>query len=78
MENNPVGKVCTAKLPAQPFFATGSLNGNVKGSITVASNDNGIGLVYTVKLSNLPKEGGPFRKHAPRLVLLQLVSEYNR
>lgn len=62
VENNPVGKVCTAKLPAEPFFTTGSLDGNVKGYVSVASNDNGIGLVYTVKLSNLPKEGGPFRK----------------
>jgi hypothetical protein len=63
VENNPVGKVAIAKLPAEPFFKTGSLNGNVEGSITIASNDNGIGLVYTVKLSNLPKEGGPFPYH---------------
>ncbi|KAI1839999.1 hypothetical protein JX265_006240 [Neoarthrinium moseri] len=61
--NNPVGKEIRATLPEQAFWKTGSLDGNVKGSISVKSSPNGVGVEYTVKFSNLPKEGGPFTYH---------------
>ncbi|KAK8095286.1 superoxide dismutase [Apiospora kogelbergensis] len=61
--NNPVGLSAAGSLPDKPFFTAGSLSGNVKGSVSVKSSPDGIGVVYTVKFSNLPKEGGPFPYH---------------
>lgn len=60
--NNPQGQSYVGTLPEKPFWKTGSLDGNVKGSITVKSSPGGVGVDYTVKFSNLPKEGGPFRE----------------
>jgi len=57
---NPIGKHAIAVLPKKPFFRAGSLDGNVKGSIKVTSGVRGVGVDYTVSLSNLPAEGGPF------------------
>jgi hypothetical protein len=62
VEDNPVGRQAVATLPGKPFWTTGSLDGNVVGSLSVKSSANGIGVDYTVSFSNLPKEGGPFRK----------------
>ncbi|KAK8088244.1 superoxide dismutase [Apiospora hydei] len=61
--NNPVGASAAGNLPDKAFFTAGSLDGNVKGSVSVKSSPDGIGVVYTVKFSNLPKEGGPFPYH---------------
>lgn len=61
--NNPIGQTYTGTLPEEPFFKAGSLDGNVKGSIVVKTGANGVGVDYTVKFSNLPKEGGPFPFH---------------
>ncbi|KAK7951132.1 superoxide dismutase [Apiospora aurea] len=61
--NNPVGASAAGTLPDKAFFTAGSLDGNVKGSVSVKSSPDGIGVVYTVKFSNLPKEGGPFPYH---------------
>lgn len=61
--NNPVGKAAVAKLPEEPFFTSGPLNGNVKGSIKATSGANGAGVDFEVFFSNLPSEGGPFIYH---------------
>ncbi|KAH6660574.1 superoxide dismutase [Truncatella angustata] len=61
--NNPLGKSYVGVLPKEPFWKSGSIDGNVKGSITVKSSPDGVGVEYTVKFSNLPKEGGPFPYH---------------
>lgn len=58
--NNPIGKAAVAELPDEPFFTSGSLNGNVKGSIKATSGANGTGVDFEVTFSNLPSEGGPF------------------
>ncbi|KAI1493746.1 superoxide dismutase [Biscogniauxia mediterranea] len=60
---NPIGKSVKATLPDEPFFQTGSLNGNVKGYISAKSGANGVGVDYEVSFSNLPTEGGPFTYH---------------
>lgn len=61
MVNNPPGVVYAAKLPDaadfKPAFPSG---GNVKGSIAAVANPDGIGVLFKVTFSNLPKEGGPF------------------
>ncbi|KAI1503654.1 superoxide dismutase [Biscogniauxia marginata] len=61
--NNPVGKSVRATLPEEPFFKTGSINGNVKGYVSAKSGANGVGVDYEVSFSNLPTEGGPFTYH---------------
>ncbi|KAI0390928.1 superoxide dismutase [Xylariaceae sp. FL0594] len=60
---NPVGKQAVAVLPVEPFFKSGALNGNIKGSIKASSGAQGAGVDYTVSFSNLPTEGGPFIYH---------------
>ncbi|KAI1399339.1 superoxide dismutase [Hypoxylon fuscum] len=59
---NPAGKSVIAVLPEQAFY-TGSLNGNVKGSVAATSGPDGVGVNYQVSFSNLPSEGGPFIYH---------------
>ncbi|KAI1103958.1 superoxide dismutase [Jackrogersella minutella] len=59
---NPAGKGAIATLPDQAFWH-GSLNGNVKGSVTAQSGAGGNGVDYQVSFSNLPTEGGPFIYH---------------
>ncbi|KAI6373742.1 hypothetical protein MCOR25_003371 [Pyricularia grisea] len=63
--NNPAGVVYEAELP-ETAFTKGSAyaaGGNVKGSISATAAADGAGVVFTVKFSNLPKEGGPFKYH---------------
>lgn len=60
--NNPAGVVYEAHLP-ETAFTKGSAyaeGGNVKGFISATASPDGVGVVFTVKFSNLPKEGGPF------------------
>ncbi|KAJ8132363.1 hypothetical protein O1611_g1260 [Lasiodiplodia mahajangana] len=61
--NNPAGKQAAAVLPDTPFFTSGSLNGNVKGTVKAASGVDGVGVDFEVSFSNLPTEGGPFTYH---------------
>ncbi|KAI1430159.1 superoxide dismutase [Xylaria sp. FL1777] len=61
--NNPVGKQAVAVFPRQPFFTSGSLHGNVKGSVKASTGAKGVGVDFEVTFSNLPKEGGPFTYH---------------
>jgi hypothetical protein len=61
--NNPIGKQAIATLPLRPFTPASSLEGNVKGTLSVKSGANGRGVEYTLQLSNLPKSGGPFLYH---------------
>ncbi|KAI8629451.1 superoxide dismutase [Xylariaceae sp. FL1651] len=61
--NNTIGKQAIAVLPNDPFWKSGSLNGNIKGSLKATSGANGVGVDYEVTFSNLPTEGGPFAYH---------------
>ncbi|RWA09059.1 hypothetical protein EKO27_g6028 [Xylaria grammica] len=61
--NNPIGKEALAVLPKTPFFTSGSLEGNVKGSVKATTGAKGVGVDFEVAFSNLPKEGGPFIYH---------------
>jgi hypothetical protein len=61
--NNPAGVVYTAVLPDEAFnTATFPDGGNIKGSVSAVAGDEGRGVQFTVKFSNLPKTGGPFGK----------------
>ncbi|KAK4230644.1 hypothetical protein QBC38DRAFT_19985 [Podospora fimiseda] len=62
--NNPIGVVYKATFPEKAWFAPAYPEGdNVKGDISAVAAPDGKGVVFTVKLSNLPKEGGPFPYH---------------
>jgi len=63
VEGNPIGASYVATLPEEPAFTTGSLDGNVKGSVSAKTGPGGVGVTYDVKFSNIPKEGGPFVYH---------------
>jgi len=63
VSGNPAGVTYVATLPAQPFFKAGSLQGNVKGSVSAKAGPGGVGVQYDVQFSNIPKEGGPFSYH---------------
>lgn len=63
---NPADKAFVANLPEQPFWTTGTLDGNVKGSVSAKAGPDGVGVTFDVKFSNLPKEGGPFSKYCAR------------
>lgn len=63
---NPIGLAVKATLPEDPFW-TGSINGNVKGSLTATSGAGGVGVDYEVSFSNLPTEGGPFSMFMSRV-----------
>jgi hypothetical protein len=68
--NNPVGVAYTAVLPDEAFnTATFPDGGNIKGSVSAVAADDGRGVQFTVKFSNLPKTGGPFGKPSPPLPL---------
>ncbi|KAL1880815.1 hypothetical protein VTK73DRAFT_4985 [Phialemonium thermophilum] len=62
--NNPAGIVYAGSLPQTANFkAAYPDGGNAKGSIAAVANPNGIGVLFKVSFSNLPKEGGPFTYH---------------
>ncbi|KAH7031359.1 superoxide dismutase [Microdochium trichocladiopsis] len=63
VSGNPEGVNYVATLPVQPFFKAGSLNGNVKGSVSAKAGPGGVGVQFDVQFSNLPTEGGPFIYH---------------
>lgn len=60
---NPADKAFVATLPEEPFWATGTLDGNVKGSVSAKAGPDGVGVTFDVQFSNIPKEGGPFSKY---------------
>jgi hypothetical protein len=64
--DNPVGVVYKAVLPESAFFKPAyPEGGNIKGEVTAVANDDGLGVRFTIKLSNLPKIGAPLRKSKP-------------
>lgn len=64
VSNNPEGVVYKAVLPEVAWFKDSFPAGdNIKGEITAVAAPGGNGVVFTVKLSNLPKEGGPLPYH---------------
>ncbi|KAK0673293.1 superoxide dismutase [Cercophora samala] len=64
VSNNPIGVVYKAVLPAEAWFKPAYPDGgNIEGEVTAVAAESGEGVVYTYKLSNLPKEGGPFPYH---------------
>lgn len=65
---NPQDKAFVATLPEEPFWSSGSLEGNVKGSVEARAGPDGVGVTYSVKFSNIPKEGGPFSKSYAQFV----------
>ncbi len=57
-----------AVLPQQAFAQDAyPFGGNIKGEILATASPDGIGVLFKVRFSNLPKEGGPFRKFRARL-----------
>lgn len=63
--SNPVGVMYEAVLP-ETAFTKGSAyadGGNAKGVVSAVAGPDGTGVVFKVKFSNLPKEGGPFKYH---------------
>lgn len=53
--------VYKATLPDVAFFKDAYPDGgNIKGEVSAVANSDGKGVVFTLKLSNLPKTGGPF------------------
>ena len=66
VDNNPVGVAYKATLPETAFFKPAFPNGgNIKGEVVAVANPDGKGVLFTVKLSNLPKIGAALRKSAP-------------
>ncbi|KAK4186135.1 superoxide dismutase [Podospora australis] len=64
VSNNPEGVVYKAVLPAAAWFKPSYPDGgNIQGEITAVAAPGGKGVTFTVKLSNLPKEGGPLPYH---------------
>lgn len=64
INDNPVGAVYKATLPETAFTKSAYPNGgNVKGSVYALSSPDGTGVIFKVKFSNLPSEGGPFIYH---------------
>lgn len=60
VENNPPGVIYAATLPDAAFFKGAQ---GVKGSIAAVANPDGVGVLFKVRFSGLPKEGGPFTYH---------------
>lgn len=62
VDDNPVGDVYVATLPDVAFddyaYPDG---GNAQGSISAEAKPDGEGIVFTVRFSDLPTSGGPFR-----------------
>jgi hypothetical protein len=53
--NNPGGASFVAKLPTKEGSA-------LQGSVSAVSGNDGKGVLLSVAISGLPKEGGPFSK----------------
>jgi hypothetical protein len=50
-------------MPSTAFTKTAYPNGgNIKGDVYALSSPDGTGVIFKVKLSGLPSEGGPFSK----------------
>ncbi len=63
VNNNPVGVAYKAVLPESAFFKPAfPEGGNIKGEVVAIANPDGKGVLFTVKLSNLPKIGAALRK----------------
>ena len=60
VENNPAGATYIAVLPEKGFFMPNDPHGNVKGSVSATASPDGVGVVYSVMVSNFPTSGGPF------------------
>lgn len=58
-----MGPVYTATLPEKEFFNPADPRGNVKGSVSATAGPGGVGVAFTVSISNLPTSGGPFLYH---------------
>lgn len=56
ISGNPVGASYVATLPEQT-------KNNVRGSVAAVSAEDGVGVKFTVAISGLPAEGGPFIYH---------------
>ncbi|KJZ76469.1 hypothetical protein HIM_04198 [Hirsutella minnesotensis 3608] len=56
VSGNPLGVTYQATLPETPFFTGGSLNGNVKGSVSAQSSPDGVGVRFSVNFDNVPKQ----------------------
>ncbi|KAK4043663.1 superoxide dismutase [Parachaetomium inaequale] len=64
VSNNPVGVVYKATLPENAYFQGAYMDGgNIEGEVTATAEPDGKGVRFTVKLSNLPRSGGPFPYH---------------
>ncbi|KUI66682.1 Cell surface superoxide dismutase [Cu-Zn] 6 [Cytospora mali] len=62
--DNPAGAVYAATLPDTAFdTAAFPSGGNVKGAVYALSSPDGTGVIFQVKFSGLPSEGGPFLYH---------------
>lgn len=59
MTDNPEGVAFRAIFPLDQFFPTSS--GLVKGIFLASTNPGGTGVMYNIKILNLPQDGGPFR-----------------
>jgi hypothetical protein len=68
--NNPTGVVYKATFPESAFWKYAFPNGgNIKGEVTAVAAENGEGVVFNLKLTNLPQLGGAIRKcqqHLPQ------------
>jgi hypothetical protein len=63
VQDNPVGVVYKAVLPEEAWFKPAYPGGgNIQGEVVATAAADGVGVTFTIRLSNLPKEGGPFRK----------------
>ncbi|KAL1870498.1 hypothetical protein Daus18300_005186 [Diaporthe australafricana] len=64
VSNNPAGAVYKATLPDTAFTKSAYPNGgNIKGDVYALSSPDGTGVIFKVKFSGLPSEGGPFIYH---------------
>lgn len=62
-----------ATLPDTAFTKSAYPNGgNVKGSVYALSSPDGTGVIFKVKFSGLPSEGGPFSKSSTLSKVLDL------
>jgi hypothetical protein len=74
VEDNPPGVIYTATLPPKQFNNPADPRGNIKGSISATADSNGIGVAFSVDLSNFPTSGGPFCEISPKaLQFSQLI-----